>query len=169
MPTTGLISTVGKSSPANQPSRANCSPCSAGSSANPPCPRVQAAPTPACMLSPRSPAFSFTHASRPPIFVRALNRALPGSIRVLDAQIVPDTFHARHSAVAKTYEYRVLPIEPACHQICPPFLARYVYPYSWPLDFDNPQCGRCNFPRGTRLPQFRRLRSRSRHPFRRPS
>ena len=51
-------------------------------------------------------------------------------------RIVPDTFHARHSAVAKTYEYRVLPIEPACHQICPPFLARYVYPYSWPLDLD---------------------------------
>ncbi len=77
------------------------------------------------------------HARIPPSnFLRALNRALPGSIRVLDAQIVPDRFHARHSAVAKTYEYRVLPIEPACHQICPPFLARYVYPYSWPLDFE---------------------------------
>ena len=70
----------------------------------------------------------------PANLVRALNRALPGSIRILAAQIVPDRFHARHSAVAKTYEYRVLPIEPACHQICPPFLARYVYPYSWPVD-----------------------------------
>ena len=70
----------------------------------------------------------------PANLVRALNRTLPGSIRILDAEIVPDTFHARHSAVAKTYEYRVLPIEPACHQICPPFLARYVYPYSWPVD-----------------------------------
>jgi tRNA pseudouridine38-40 synthase len=66
--------------------------------------------------------------------LRALNRTLPGSIRILEAQIVPDTFHARHSAVAKTYEYRVLPIEPAWPQICPPFLARYVYPYSWHLD-----------------------------------
>jgi tRNA pseudouridine38-40 synthase len=66
--------------------------------------------------------------------VRALNRTLPGSIRILDAQTVPETFHARHSAVAKTYEYRVLPIEPAEQQICPPFLARYVYPYSWRLD-----------------------------------
>ncbi len=70
----------------------------------------------------------------PPNLLRALNRTLPGSIRILDAQIVPDTFHARHSAVAKTYEYRVLPIEPACPQICPPFLARYVYPYSWRLN-----------------------------------
>ncbi len=70
----------------------------------------------------------------PANLVRALNRTLPGSIRIVAAEIVPDTFHARHSAVAKSYEYRVLPIEPACHQICPPFLARYVYPYSWPVN-----------------------------------
>jgi tRNA pseudouridine38-40 synthase len=68
--------------------------------------------------------------------VRALNRTLPGSIRVLDAVVVPESFHARHSAVAKTYEYRVLPIEPAAQQICPPFLARYVYPYSWWLNLE---------------------------------
>jgi tRNA pseudouridine38-40 synthase len=70
----------------------------------------------------------------PSNLIRALNRTLPSSIRVLEAETVRSTFHARHSAVAKTYEYRVLPIEPACHQICPPFLARYVYPYSWRLD-----------------------------------
>jgi tRNA pseudouridine38-40 synthase len=69
----------------------------------------------------------------PANLVRALNRTLPGSIRILAAEIVSDKFHARHSATAKSYEYRVLPIEPACHQICPPFLARYVYPYSWPV------------------------------------
>jgi tRNA pseudouridine38-40 synthase len=68
--------------------------------------------------------------------VRALNRTLPGAIRLLDAMVAPDTFHARHSAVAKTYEYRVLPIEPAADQICPPFLARYVYPYSWSVDLE---------------------------------
>ena len=66
--------------------------------------------------------------------LRALNRTLPGSIRILNAQIVSEAFHARHSAVAKTYEYRVLPIEPAASQICPPFLSRYVYPYSWHTD-----------------------------------
>src|SRR5579862_2468418 len=38
---------------------------------------------------------------------RALNRTLPAAIRVLDAQTAPADFHARHSTVAKTYEYRV--------------------------------------------------------------
>jgi tRNA pseudouridine38-40 synthase len=70
----------------------------------------------------------------PENLVRALNRTLPASIRILTAELVPEAFHARHSAIAKTYEYRVLPIEPAFHQICPPFLARYVYPYSWSVD-----------------------------------
>jgi tRNA pseudouridine38-40 synthase len=39
------------------------------------------------------------------------------------------TFHARHSARAKTYEYRI-----SFAPICPPFLARYVYTCPWPLD-----------------------------------
>ena len=68
--------------------------------------------------------------------VRALNRTLPAAIRVLEAQAVEEQFHARHSAVAKTYEYRILPVEPGAEQICPPFLARYVYPYSWKVDLD---------------------------------
>ncbi len=62
---------------------------------------------------------------------RALNRALPASVRILSAELVPADFHARHSAEAKTYEYRVFRGE-----ICPPFLARYVYSYSAPLDRD---------------------------------
>ena len=60
---------------------------------------------------------------------RALNRTLPAAIRILESRIVPSTFHARHSAIAKTYEYRVFR-EP----ICPPFLARYVYACPWPMD-----------------------------------
>lgn len=72
----------------------------------------------------------------PANLLRALNRTLPGAIRIHSAEIVPGTFHARHSAVAKTYEYRVLPIEPAAPQICPPFLARYVCPYSWHVNLD---------------------------------
>lgn len=75
----------------------------------------------------------------PANLIRALNRTLPDSVRIIDAQIVPLSFHARHSAVAKTYEYRVLPIEPAATQICPPFLARYVCAYSWREDFDTLQ------------------------------
>ena len=60
---------------------------------------------------------------------RALNRTLPAAIRVIEAETVPDGFHARHSAVAKTYEYRVFR-----ERICPPFLARYVHHCIWPLD-----------------------------------
>jgi tRNA pseudouridine38-40 synthase len=59
----------------------------------------------------------------------ALNRTLPAAIRILEARTVRNTFHARHSTVAKTYEYRVFR-----EQICPPFLARYVYACAWPMD-----------------------------------
>jgi tRNA pseudouridine38-40 synthase len=38
-------------------------------------------------------------------------------------------FHARHSAIAKTYEYRILRASD-----CSPFLARYTYACAWPLD-----------------------------------
>jgi len=62
---------------------------------------------------------------------RALNRALPAAIRVIEARIVPETFHARHSAIAKTYEYRVFR-----EVICTPFLARYVHSCSWPMDVE---------------------------------
>jgi tRNA pseudouridine38-40 synthase len=60
---------------------------------------------------------------------RALNRTLPSSIRISEAKVVGSNFHARHSAIAKTYEYRVFR-----GAICPPFQARYVYPSPWPLD-----------------------------------
>lgn len=66
----------------------------------------------------------------------ALNRILPASIRILEARTVQSTFHARHSAVAKTYEYRVFSARSIESEICPPFLARYVYAYPWPLNLD---------------------------------
>jgi tRNA pseudouridine38-40 synthase len=62
---------------------------------------------------------------------RALNRTLPASIRVLDANTVPDSFHARHSATAKTYEYRVFR-----ETLCSPFLSRYALACAWPMDLD---------------------------------
>jgi tRNA pseudouridine38-40 synthase len=62
---------------------------------------------------------------------RALNRTLPRSIRILEARTVHSTFHARHSAVAKTYEYRLF-----LNAICPPFLARYVYACPWRLNLE---------------------------------
>lgn len=62
-------------------------------------------------------------------FVKALNDILPPSVRVLEtAEAAPD-FHARHSARAKTYRYRIYRAA-----ICPPFLARYVWHYPYPLE-----------------------------------
>ena len=62
-------------------------------------------------------------------FVKALNDILPASVRVLDVKEMPADFHARHSARAKTYRYRIYR-----EGICPPFLARYVWHYPYPLD-----------------------------------
>jgi tRNA pseudouridine38-40 synthase len=62
-------------------------------------------------------------------FVKALNDILPASVRVLDVAEAPPEFHARHSARAKTYRYRIYR-----EAICPPFLARYVWHYPYPLD-----------------------------------
>jgi tRNA pseudouridine38-40 synthase len=64
---------------------------------------------------------------------RALNRALPASIRVLSVEAVPEHFHARHNALRKTYEYRILPCGHDA-RICPPFLAPYVWPCRLSLD-----------------------------------
>jgi tRNA pseudouridine38-40 synthase len=64
-------------------------------------------------------------------FAKALNDVLPGSVRVLEVAEVPRDFHARHSARAKTYRYRIYR-----GAICPPFLARYVWHYPYPLDED---------------------------------
>jgi tRNA pseudouridine38-40 synthase len=61
----------------------------------------------------------------------ALNDILPPSIRVTGVEVVEDDFHARHSAVAKTYRYRIYR-----DPICPPFLARYVYHDPYPMDED---------------------------------
>jgi tRNA pseudouridine38-40 synthase len=61
--------------------------------------------------------------------VRALNDVLPRSIRVLAVDEMPPDFHARRSAVAKTYRYHIYR-----GAICSPFIARYVYHHPYPLD-----------------------------------
>jgi tRNA pseudouridine38-40 synthase len=74
---------------------------------------------------------TFTTASSIPIenWLRALNDTLPAAIRVLEVKEAAPDFHARKSARAKTYRYRM-------HRgaVCPPFLARYVWHYPYPLD-----------------------------------
>ena len=62
-------------------------------------------------------------------FLKALNDILPASVRVLAVKEVPLEFHARHSARGKTYRYRIYR-----ETICPPFLARYVWHYPYPLN-----------------------------------
>ena len=62
-------------------------------------------------------------------FVKALNDILPPSIRVLEVGEVPAAFHARKSAKAKTYRYRMYRAP-----ICSPFIARYVWHFPYPLN-----------------------------------
>ena len=61
--------------------------------------------------------------------IRALNDILPRSIRVLAAEEMPHEFHARRSAIAKTYRYHIYR-----GAICSPFQTRYVYHHPYPLD-----------------------------------
>jgi tRNA pseudouridine38-40 synthase len=76
---------------------------------------------------------SFTTESPIPAenLVKALNDILPPAIRVLEATEATPDFHARRSAHSKMYRYRIYRGE-----ICPPFLARYVCHYPYPLDED---------------------------------
>jgi tRNA pseudouridine38-40 synthase len=61
--------------------------------------------------------------------IRALNAHLPDAIRVTDLSTVPDAFHARFSATAKTYEYRIWN-----GRTVPPFLRRYAWHVIEPLN-----------------------------------
>lgn len=63
---------------------------------------------------------NFRTTSRLPLaaFAAGLNSMLPPDVVVLDAQEVPGEFHARYSALAKTYEYRLLnrPVRSPLHR-----------------------------------------------------
>ena len=65
-------------------------------------------------------------------FVKAINDVLPPSIRILEVAEVPADFHARKSAKAKTYRYRIYR-----GAICSPFFSRYVWHFPYPLDEDS--------------------------------
>ena len=61
--------------------------------------------------------------------VRALNAHLPESIRITELTTVPDAFHARFSATAKTYSYRIWN-----GRTVPPFIRQYAWHVIEPLD-----------------------------------
>lgn len=44
---------------------------------------------------------------RPLVLLKSLNAILPESLGVVAARKVPRSFHARHSAVRRTYVYRI--------------------------------------------------------------
>ncbi|RXH56600.1 tRNA pseudouridine synthase A [Granulicella sibirica] len=79
-------------------------------------------------------SFELTAPIPAPNLHHALNRALPPSIRLLSLEAAPPRFHARHSAVRKTYEYRIVPRISAAETICSPMLAPYVWACPYRLD-----------------------------------
>ena len=62
-------------------------------------------------------------------FRTVLNDRLPAAIRVLAVEEMPEGFHARHSALAKRYHYRIWRAD-----VVPPFLARYVTHHPVPAE-----------------------------------
>lgn len=61
----------------------------------------------------------------------AINRFLPTDVRILNAEQVPDDFHARYNAVAKQYIYRL------CNTgVYSPFDYKYTAFYPEKLDFE---------------------------------
>ena len=73
-----------------------------------------------------------TPAQRPAsAWVRGVNALLPGSVAVLWSKEMPADFHARYSAVSRTYRYRLLnrPVRPALE-------AAYAGWFPLPLDVE---------------------------------
>jgi tRNA pseudouridine38-40 synthase len=75
-------------------------------------------------------SFSLESPIPPSNFHRALNHALPQSIRILSIEHALPHFHARHSVLRKTYEYRIHPVG----SICSPMRAPYVWVCQLPLE-----------------------------------
>src|SRR5688572_14842388 len=61
--------------------------------------------------------------------LRGVNALLPAEIRVWSVEEVAESFHARHSAKAKTYQYHVWR-----EYIVSPFQIRYVHRFPYPMD-----------------------------------
>src|SRR6266508_1395243 len=76
-------------------------------------------------------AFSIERRLTAPVVIRALNARLPDAVRVLSAEEMPATFHARFGARAKTYQYRILNGD-----IASPFERRYAWHVPGALDLD---------------------------------
>jgi tRNA pseudouridine38-40 synthase len=74
-------------------------------------------------------SFSLARRIESGALLRALNARLPRAIRVMAAERVPDSFHARFAATAKTYRYRIWNTGVAC-----PFERAFTWHVVEPLD-----------------------------------
>ena len=74
-------------------------------------------------------AFDLTNPSPTENLKKAMNRLLPGAIRVLEASEAAADFHPRYDAISKTYEYRVWRGD-----VCPPSERLYLHHHPDPLD-----------------------------------
>jgi tRNA pseudouridine38-40 synthase len=61
--------------------------------------------------------------------LKALNGILPRDVRVNSVETVPASFHARKSALGKTYQYRIVTTP-----VVSPFDLRYVHHWTYPHD-----------------------------------
>lgn len=61
----------------------------------------------------------------------AINGNVGKDVRVLDVEVVPDDFHARYSAIGKTYVYRIVN-----GPVISPFWSRYAHQEARKLDLD---------------------------------
>jgi tRNA pseudouridine38-40 synthase len=66
----------------------------------------------------------------PARFARALNSILPRDVRILSSRAAPETFHARKSALSKSYRYQMY-----LRSILPPHLLREYLHYPYRIDF----------------------------------
>jgi tRNA pseudouridine38-40 synthase len=74
---------------------------------------------------------SLQHEFEPQKLRSAINGNLERDVRVLEAEIVPDDFHARYSARGKTYLYRVINA-----RVMSPFWSRYAHRESRALELE---------------------------------
>lgn len=72
---------------------------------------------------------------------RALNARLPGEVRVLSVDEVPESFHARFSATGKRYRYVV-----ANGPLVSPFAARFAWHITGPVDLAAMQTAATHLP-----------------------
>ena len=106
--TPGRATAAGRSRPTRGPCRASWSGRSSPGSAT--CwstARGRAAPTPACTPWPRWPTSIWCGRRRSSSCGAGINDELPADVHVLDAAAVSRKFHARHSAVRRSYVYQV--------------------------------------------------------------